>query len=786
MKFFTNKETTKKIIIAVLLVMTFNFISPATSQAIGNTPRGGKLFEPLFQLTCGIADLFLKGMQYIFMGDGDIMEEDPTVQGGKSFYIEYSPGAIFSNKVAALDVNFFNPGPDYQVTEEKSKTTELKRDTISKVNSSPTQAEIDAKKNSLLSGYGYDATKAKEVNNYATIDGVLGAFSGMNGSRKVWSWEYNGNVYYYIQDYTTATSTPSSTTPAIPTTTFMYTLYLLEENNSTSSTTGETIKSSASVLQNTIATWYKALRAFALVGLLSVLVYIGIRILISSTGQEKAKYKKMVMDWVAAMCILFVLQYVMIFTLKVTESITEILSVQVIGENGRDDLMSDLRQNIGGEDETEIDYTTFETFINTIMYIALVIETGIFSVHYLKRLVYMAFFTMIAPLVALTYPLDKIKDGQAQAFSTLIKEYIFNALIQPVHLLLYYIFISSAISLAVGNPLYAVVALGFMMPAEKFFRKMFGFEKASSVSQVGAAAGGALVMNAINKMGQKAGKVAAGGSGTPKTANGAGGSGSAGAPGSVEGPKFISEPSHSPRSSPTGTPGVNAFGEDIKQGEGRLHPGPVRALKGAGSLAGHYINRGNAIRGLKGVGRAARKVAIGGAGATVLGTIGLASGVATGSLENAFKYGAAGAGAGYMGANAVGDRLTAIEKKNRDIFSENTLGTKEYNTRNSIRTLTRDNDFNKMCRQLGVHGQKERSDLIRQFYSNGITNPEDIKKAINAGASTSNSNTDELIAAAKIKQEAQRYGHKKKDIEDRLRGLPQGDFDRAMELIDLM
>ena len=38
----------------------------------------------------------------------------------------------------------------------------------------------------------------------------------------------------------------------------------------------------------------------------------------------------------------------------------------------------------------------------------------------------MAFLTLIAPLVALTYPIDKMNDGQAQAFNRWMKEYIFN------------------------------------------------------------------------------------------------------------------------------------------------------------------------------------------------------------------------------------------------------------------------------------------------------------------------------------------------------------------------
>ena len=39
----------------------------------------------------------------------------------------------------------------------------------------------------------------------------------------------------------------------------------------------------------------------------------------------------------------------------------------------------------------------------------------------------MAFLTMVAPLVAFMYPIDKMNDGKAQGFDTWIKEYIFNA-----------------------------------------------------------------------------------------------------------------------------------------------------------------------------------------------------------------------------------------------------------------------------------------------------------------------------------------------------------------------
>ena len=110
----------------------------------------------------------------------------------------------------------------------------------------------------------------------------------------------------------------------------------------------------------------------------------------------------------------------------------------------------------------------------------------------------MAFLTIIAPLVALTYPIDKITDGSAQGFDKWFKEYIFNLLIQPLHLLLYYILVTSAWNLASSNLIYSIVALGFMIPAEKLLRNFFGFEKAHTPGMLAGPAGAALAMSAMN------------------------------------------------------------------------------------------------------------------------------------------------------------------------------------------------------------------------------------------------------------------------------------------------
>lgn len=175
--------------------------------------------------------------------------------------------------------------------------------------------------------------------------------------------------------------------------------------------TGQTKVSTAYELRETISKWYIGLRTIALVGLLSVLVYVGIRIIISSTGQEKAKYKKSIIDWITAICILFVLHYIMAFTMTIVDNIIQIFtSENIIGNSGEDVLMSSIRGNINTSGSFA------ECFADLILYIVLIVYTVMFTVHYLKRLVYLAFFTMIAPLIALTYPLDKIKDRSSTSF----------------------------------------------------------------------------------------------------------------------------------------------------------------------------------------------------------------------------------------------------------------------------------------------------------------------------------------------------------------------------------
>lgn len=55
-----------------------------------------------------------------------------------------------------------------------------------------------------------------------------------------------------------------------------------------------------------------------------------------------------------------------------------------------------------------------------VIYIALVAFTAVFTFRYIKRVIYIAFLTLIAPLVALTYPLDKVRRWKGASMGCMV------------------------------------------------------------------------------------------------------------------------------------------------------------------------------------------------------------------------------------------------------------------------------------------------------------------------------------------------------------------------------
>ena len=260
-------------------------------------------------------------------------------------------------------------------------------------------------------------------------------------------------------------------------------------------------------LRETISGWYYALRNLAIVGLLSILVYVGIRMILSTVSQDKAKYKIMFKDWLVALCLLFLMHYIMVGILNLSSTITEAIgtSGQSFTNSQKDEIQAliDLADaKIDGstddEEEKEIKKYMKEAFSKTVIFAATVIMNIIFIIKYVIRALTIIFLVLLAPITCITYPIDKISDGKAQAYDTWFKEFLYEVIIQPFHLLIYVVLIGSAAELAKDNLIYAMLCFGVMIPAEKFIKQMFGF-KDKLGSPLGSFATGAIASQLMSK-----------------------------------------------------------------------------------------------------------------------------------------------------------------------------------------------------------------------------------------------------------------------------------------------
>jgi len=616
-------------------------------------------------------------------------------------------------------------------------------------------------------------------------------------------------------------------------------------------------KSSSGILQSSIATWYKVLRTVALVGLLSVLVYVGIRILLTSVAADKAKYKKMLIDWVVAICILFILHYLMVFILNISSKLTEIL----ILDNNETSIPVTLPPNtkIDGHDEylvNEVEAkaeeykSTYGSKIDTslmiedgkpvwvgdyvgyirlkagvedngtaltygIMYLVLVIYTCMFTFMYLKRVLYMAFLTMIAPLIALTYPLDKIKDGKAQAFSLWIREYIFNALIQPVHLILYTMIMSTVLNLAVEHPVYALVALGFFTPAERFIRKMFGFDSAGTVSALGQVAGGAAVMGAVNKLSKlnkrkkkdeedegkdKVRTKEEGGYGLPFAPSGQG-ENDDGGNGPIPTPRQSSSPTNSSednsgaeneQSTLSASERYARMKQDAANSYAEKYGGRYENQDGATAKkkeevveAAEKKNKNGILTGMKKVGNHYRKKILKAKplraagrwtgrilGGAALGTVGLAAGIATGDPSKALSYTAAGAGVGGALGGTIAENTMDEAKEIRENFSKGYQGEAAYTNKKLdeeyYNGTGKGESFQDILEQEDLRSDlkgRERANALREevqgYRKSGITDNTQISTCMRAGLTP-----EEGVYAVQISKAMEKGGWNKQKVKN--------------------
>ena len=233
------------------------------------------------------------------------------------------------------------------------------------------------------------------------------------------------------------------------------------------------INNNNKLIKESIARVYTICRILALIIGLAVLVYIGIRMAISTVASEQAKYKKMLIGWFESIVIIFAMPYIMVALFTIEEVLIGVfyeLRNSLMGGN-TDQVFENVVRNIVLE--LVFSASGIELTMWSIMYWVLLYMEIKFLWTYTKRFFMIGFLIAIAPLVTITYSIDKAGDGKAQAFSNWLKEFMLNVLIQPLHAIIFLVIVMTANNIAAKAPIIAIFLLLSMGTVERMVRVVF-------------------------------------------------------------------------------------------------------------------------------------------------------------------------------------------------------------------------------------------------------------------------------------------------------------------------
>lgn len=225
-------------------------------------------------------------------------------------------------------------------------------------------------------------------------------------------------------------------------------------------------------IKDTVAAMFYSCRLIALSMALIVLIYIGIRMAISTIASEEAKYKKMLVSWVESIVLLFMMTYIMSIMMYFGEVLIGMfykIRCQII-EAGDQSFEEKIKE---GMFNSLFNLSGISLAMYSLMYWFLLYSQIKFFWVYIKRVLMVGFLIMISPIITVTYAIDKVGDGQAQAFSIWFKEFTVNVLIQPLHALIYLVFMFTAGEIAERAPLLAIAFLMSLGSVERMVKVIF-------------------------------------------------------------------------------------------------------------------------------------------------------------------------------------------------------------------------------------------------------------------------------------------------------------------------
>lgn len=231
-------------------------------------------------------------------------------------------------------------------------------------------------------------------------------------------------------------------------------------------------------LRKAVAKGYVIIRDVSIAITLFILIYMGIRMALSSIAEKKAQYKQQLIAWVTALGIIMFIHFFMYAVFFINDALLDIIkglaaeSVQgVLGvSTGELSLYDAIRTKA-------YSFNFVDGTIGLIFYIILIYFLIRFSLIYLKRMLTTYLLAMMGTVVGAKYAFDKANGRKSKSLSKWMRDYSFNILLQSIHALIYTLLMTIALKVALTSftgIVIAVVVLRFLLEADKIFIRIFG------------------------------------------------------------------------------------------------------------------------------------------------------------------------------------------------------------------------------------------------------------------------------------------------------------------------
>ena len=291
-------------------------------------------------------------------------------------------------------------------------------------------------------------------------------------------------------------------------------------------------------MKENISLWYGKFRRIAITWYAIMVLYVGIRIMLSVGGREQEKYKETMMSWIQGLALLFLFPYGLKMAITVNSAFVQMIEQETKGKLGIVSVpltgdFEGVKNPKDGEDNEKLaaklssnplrsssnNYMAVqanraeqnsESVADAIVLLIMIFQFLLLLIAYYKRLFMTGFLITIFPIVMIMYPIDKMNDGKAQSFSVWSKELFTGIFTQTFHAIAYVFVIGVATAGSSSNDwLLSIIGITFLFKAEDIIKSLLGVGGTmTSTSPTTSLARAALTVGAVKTLANQASKTA--------------------------------------------------------------------------------------------------------------------------------------------------------------------------------------------------------------------------------------------------------------------------------------